>query len=119
MLELWDGTKKNDKQLIIHKDLHKITTSWLMHSLSTFGVRTSHGQTQTHKIHHNPDLGEATTFPLIVYCVAFHEAHIQMAFVLGLPNGSLEIPRVGSFITLGLHNFVCRPMIAMRSETKL
>ncbi len=29
------------------------------------------------------DLGEATTFPLIVYYVAFHEAHIQMAFCPG------------------------------------
>jgi len=51
-----------------------------MHSWSTFGARTSHGQTQTHKTHHGLDLGEATTFPLIVYFVPFHVAHIQIAF---------------------------------------
>jgi hypothetical protein len=29
----------------------------------------SHGQTRTHKTHHGPDLGEATTFPLyIIFC---------------------------------------------------
>jgi hypothetical protein len=47
---------------------------------NTFGARTSHKQPQTHKIHHNPDLGEATTFPLIVYSAPLHEAHIQMVF---------------------------------------
>jgi hypothetical protein len=38
-----------------------------MHGLGTFGARTRHGQTRTHKTHHGPDLGEVTTFPLIVY----------------------------------------------------
>jgi hypothetical protein len=51
-----------------------------MHNWSTFGARMSHGQIQTHKIHHGLDLGEATTFPFIVYFVPLHEAHIQMAF---------------------------------------
>jgi len=60
--------------------------SWLMHNLSTFGARTSHGQIQIHKIHRGPDLGEATTFPLIVYFVPFHKAHIQMAFCPGTPK---------------------------------
>jgi hypothetical protein len=44
-------------------------TSWLMHSWSTFSARMSHGQIRTHKLHHGPNLGEATTFPLIVYYV--------------------------------------------------
>ncbi len=38
-----------------------------MHSLNTFGARMSHGLTRTHKTHHGPDLGEATTFPLKMY----------------------------------------------------
>jgi hypothetical protein len=46
----------------------------------------SHGQTQTHKIHHGLDLGEATTFPLIVYYVPLHEAHIQMTFCPKTPK---------------------------------
>jgi hypothetical protein len=55
-----------------------------MHNLSIFGVRTNHGQIQIHKIHHSPDLEEAATFPLIVHFVPLHEAHIQMAFCLGI-----------------------------------
>jgi hypothetical protein len=35
-----------------------------MHSWNTSGARTSHKQTQTQKIHHYLDLGEATTFPV-------------------------------------------------------
>jgi hypothetical protein len=78
-----------------------------MHSWNTFGARTNHGQIRTHKTHHDPDLGEATTFPLIVYFVPFHEAHIQMA------------SKVGILVTLGPHNFMCRPSINMKSEEKL
>jgi len=40
-------------------------------------------------------------------------------FVLGLPSGSLEIPIVGTLVTLGAHNFVCRPLIEMMSKEKL
>jgi hypothetical protein len=72
-----------------------------MHSLSIFGVRTNHKQIWTNKAHHGLDLGEATTFPFIVYFVHFHEAHIQMAFCFGTPpNGSPKIPRVGIPATL-------------------
>jgi hypothetical protein len=61
----------------------------------------SHRQPRTHKTHHGPNLVESTTFPLIVYFVPLHEAHIQMAFCRGTPkNGSLEIPKVGSPVTL-------------------
>jgi hypothetical protein len=41
---------------------------------------TNHKQIQTHKTHHGPNLGESTTFPLIVYFVPIHKAHIQMTF---------------------------------------
>jgi hypothetical protein len=86
MLEFQDGTKKNDMHLITHTDLHKPNTSWLVQNLSTFGVRTNHGQPRSHKTHHGPDLGEATTFPLLIYFVLLHEAHIQMAFCPGVPK---------------------------------
>jgi hypothetical protein len=43
----------------------------------------NHEQTRTHKTHHGSDLKEAITFPLIVYSVPLHEAHIQMAFCPG------------------------------------
>jgi hypothetical protein len=60
-----------------------------MHNLSFFGVRTNHGQTRTHKTqktHHNSNLGEATTFPFIVYYVVGHGISIQMAFFPGVPK---------------------------------
>jgi hypothetical protein len=62
------------------------TTSWLVHSWSTFGAKTSHGQTWTHKTHHGSDLGEATTFPLIVYYVPGHGTSTQMAFCPDTPE---------------------------------
>jgi hypothetical protein len=62
------------------------TTSWLVHSWSTFGAKMSHGQTRTHKIQHGPDLGEATTFSLILYFMPLHKGHIQMAFCPGTPK---------------------------------
>jgi len=44
-------------------------------------------------------------------------------FVVGLSNGSPEIPKirilVGTFTTLKPHNFVCRPLIEMKSKAKL
>jgi hypothetical protein len=95
------------------------TTSWLMHSLSTFGVNTSHKQTRAHKTHHGLDLGEASTFPLIVYCVPLHKPTSKWHFVLGLPNGSPKISKVGTLATLGPHNFMCKPLIELRCEAKL
>jgi hypothetical protein len=38
-----------------------------MHSYITFNAWTSHEHTQTHKIHHDPNLGEANTFPYIIF----------------------------------------------------
>ncbi len=46
-----------------------------MRSWSTFGAQTSHEQTWTHKTHHSLDLGEVTTFPLIVFFLLGHGAN--------------------------------------------
>jgi hypothetical protein len=63
---------------ITHMGLHKPNTSCLMHSWNTFGARTNHGQTQTHKTHHGLNSGEATTFPLIVFSMPSHRANTQV-----------------------------------------
>ncbi len=55
-------------------------------SLNTFGAKTSHDQTRTHKTHHGLDLGEATTFPLVVYYAPLHTGHIQMTFCPRTPK---------------------------------
>ncbi len=41
-----------------------------------------------------------------------HKCH----FVLGLPSGSPEIPKVGILVTLRAHNFAWKPLIEMRSK---
>jgi hypothetical protein len=94
VLELRDGTRKSWQASTIHTDLHKTNTRWLVHSWSTFGAKTSHGQIRTHKTHHGSDLGEATTFPLIVYFMPLHGGHIKWHFV---PN--LRVPRLWRLIT--------------------
>jgi hypothetical protein len=43
-------------------------------------------QTWTHKTHHDLDLGEATTFPLIIYFVPGHGTSTQMSFCLETPK---------------------------------
>ncbi len=42
--------------------------------------------TWTHKTHHGPDSGEATTFPHIVFSAARRRGYIQMAQIPGTPN---------------------------------
>jgi hypothetical protein len=79
------GIRKSDKHQLFTRTCTNQITSWLVHNLSTFGAKMNHGQIWTHKTHHGPDLGEATTFPLIVYSVPLHKAHIQMTFCLGTP----------------------------------
>ncbi len=67
-----------------------------MHSLNTFGAWTNHGQTRTYTIHHDPDLGEATTFPLIVFFVLGNRACTQMSFCHETPKlGVPKFPKLG------------------------
>ncbi len=67
-----------------------------MHSWNTFGAWTSHMQTQTHKIHHGPNLGEAITFPLIIFFVPDHGANTQMSFCPKiLKLGVSKFPKLG------------------------
>jgi hypothetical protein len=80
-----------------------------MHSWKAFGARTSHGQTQTHKTHHDLDLGETHTFPLIVFCVPNHKACTQMSFCF----------EIGIIATLEAYNFLCKPPIGVKSVLKL
>jgi len=63
----------------------------------------NHEQTQIHKTHHNLDLKEATTFPLIVYFVPNHDTSTQMSFCSGTPTwefSQLGLPRLWRPITL-------------------
>jgi hypothetical protein len=80
----WDKDKWQVGQLFTRTCTN--LTSWLVHSWSTFGAQMNHKQTRTHKTHHSPDLGEATTFPLIVFSMPNHEANNQMSFCPWTPK---------------------------------
>jgi len=60
--------------------------SWLDTFCNTFGARTNHGQPWTHKTHHGPDSGEATTFPHIVFSTLLRGTYIWMAFCPETPK---------------------------------
>jgi hypothetical protein len=68
-----------------------------VHSWSTFGVRTSHKQTQTPKTHHGPDLGEATTFP--PYNILYVSPQDQHSNVILSRDSQMGVPK---FPKLGL-----------------
>jgi hypothetical protein len=87
MLELWDGTRKSDKQFThSNKPAQNQQTSWLAQGWSTFGARTNHRRPRTHKLHHGPNSGEATTLPHIVYSAPPSGSGIRMAFCPGTPT---------------------------------
>ncbi len=77
-----------------------------MLSWSTFSARMNHGQTRIHKTHHGPTLGEATTFPLIVFSMPSHGASTQMSFCPKTPKlgvlkfSKLRLPQLWRPITL-------------------
>jgi hypothetical protein len=74
----------------------KQTTSWLVRNWGISDARMNHGHTWIHKTHHGPDLGEAITFPLIVFFVINHESYIQMSFCFGTPKlGVLKFSKLG------------------------
>jgi hypothetical protein len=59
-------------------------------------------------------LGEATTFPLIVYSMASHRTSIQLAFCLGTPKCESRNSQSLDSRDFGACNFVCRPPIDMK-----
>jgi hypothetical protein len=82
---------------IIHMNLHipnnKLVSAWLEH----FWCTDKPWAYWTHKTHHSPNLGEAITFPLIVFSMISHKGYIQMSFCFGTPK--LRVPK---FPKLGL-----------------
>ncbi len=113
------GLGRSISNSITHTDLHKPNTSWLVRSWSPL----VHERT-TNK-HRFTRLTTARTWkkpppsPLrYSLCLATRPAP-KCRFVLELPNGSLEIPLTRTLAILGAYNFVCRPLIEIRSKVKL
>jgi hypothetical protein len=57
-----------------------------MRSWSAFGAQIDHEHAQTHQTHNGLDLGEATTFPPIVFSIISHRGYTQMSFFSGFLN---------------------------------
>jgi hypothetical protein len=78
-----------------------------MRSWSTFGARMNHKQTQTHKTHHSSNLGEATTFPFIIFSMIGlpWDLHPNVILSRNPQLGNLEIGEIGFPTTLEAHNF--------------
>ncbi len=113
------GLGRTTSSSLIHTNLHKPNNKLVIAESKQLGARTSHKQTQTYKTHHNPDLGETTTFPLIVLFVPSHYTCTQCHFVPRLPLGSPKIPKSGTPMTLEAYNFACRHLIEVKFQAKL
>jgi hypothetical protein len=80
----------------IHTNLHKPNNKFV-------GAQTNHGHTQTHKIHHDLNLRETTTFPFIVFSMLSHRGCTQMSFCLGTPKS--RVLKFSKFPKLGFLRF--------------
>ncbi len=97
------------------KPSNKLVSALLKH----FWCQDEPRATRTHKTHHDLNLGETITFPLIVYFVAAHRAHIQMFFLSrDSQTPKWESQNCQSQVTLGPHNFACR-LLKMKHQAKL
>jgi hypothetical protein len=74
-----------------------------VHNWSTFGAQTNHGQTRIHKTHHGPELGKATTFPLIVFSMPGHGANTRMSFFLGVATLALGLQLKQGLVKVRAH----------------
>ncbi len=114
------GLDQEERQLLSYLVLHpKPTTRGLVHLWKHPWCRDKSRATLIHWTHHGPDLGEAITFPHIVFSVLFHRAHAQMALCPGTPKWSPKTVQIWTLETLGIHNFSLRPSIGTRSKTNL
>ncbi len=72
--------------------------------------------TWTHKTHHGPDSGEATTFPHIVFSAAGRGGYIRMAQIPGTPEMESRNCLGRTPETLNRHNSRLQSWIATRSN---
>jgi len=114
------GRRTRGSSLNLHP---KQTTKWLVHIREHLWVLGQATGTLTHKTHHGPDSGEATTFPpYSILCNAPRGLHPNGSFSrdsqVGVPKLSRNSPG-WSFGTLSAHNSRLQSLIAMRSKPKL
>jgi hypothetical protein len=93
---------------IIHTNLHKpnnkLVSAWLEHFWCTDKPRAYTNSPR-------PGLGGSHHLPPIVFSMPNHGACIQMSFCS-------KFFEIGTFATLKARNFLCKPLIEMKSKAK-
>jgi len=98
------GRETRRSSLILHP---KQTTKWLVHIREHPWVLRQATGTSTHKTHHGPDSGKATTFPHIVFFATLRRGYIQMALFPGTPKlESRNCPKIVPVGVLGLWELI-------------
>jgi hypothetical protein len=95
VLELRDGTRKRWQALLTHTGLHTTHTKWLMHSWSTFGARTSHGQHGHTRLTTARTWGNPPPSPFYnILCSSTRRLHPNGSFSRDSWDGVPKLPRV-------------------------
>ncbi len=120
MLELWDGNMKNDKQSIIHMDMHKTKQQVGYYIVGALLVlKRAMCKLKFIKLIMAWTWGKPPPSPLYyIFCMATRPTP-KWHFVLKLLSGSPKIPKVGTPTILGADNFIYKPLIKMRFKAKL
>jgi hypothetical protein len=67
-------------------------------------------------IHHNSNLREAMTFPLIVFSMIGNGAAPKCHFSQDSQVGNFKILEIRTFVTMETHNFLCKLPIEVKFE---
>ncbi len=116
VLELRDGTRKNDKHLITHTDLHKLNNKLVNAQLKHFWCQDEPRANLNSQ--DSPQLGFRGSHHLPPYSILYASPQGPH------PNGILSrdshlIAKVGILAILEPYNFACRSLIEMKFEAKL
>ncbi len=120
MLEVWDGNRKNDKQSITHMELHKTKRQVGQCIVGALLVlKRATGKLKFTRLIMPWTWGKPPPSPLqYILCLARRPTP-KWHFILGLPSGSPEIPKIRTPTILGANNFIYKPLIEMRFQAKL
>jgi hypothetical protein len=113
------GLGQMTSRSIIHMDLHKLNNKLINAQLEHFWCTY---KPRANKYSQNSPwskLGGSHHLPLILLFMFSHRTCTQMSFCLGTSKfGSPKILKIETPKILQAHNFLCKPLIDMRSNTK-
>ncbi len=121
VLELQDETRKSDKLLIIHSNLHPTNQQVVQFTFwSTFNARKKPRATLDSQDSSQPGFeGSHHLPPYSILCVSPWHLHPNGFFIPGLPRRSPETILVQTPATSKGHNYLFIPPIGMMSKANL